>query len=36
MQGNQKVIEILNEVLAAEITAINQYFIHSNMVENWV
>ena len=35
MQGNQKVIEILNEVLAAEITAINQYFIHAKMGENW-
>jgi len=35
MQGNQKVIEILNEVLAAEITAINQYFIHAKMCENW-
>lgn len=35
MQGNQKVIEILNEALAAEITAINQYFMHAKMCENW-
>ena len=35
MQGNQKIIETLNEVLAAEITAINQYFIHAKMCENW-
>lgn len=35
MQGNQKVIEILNEVLAAEITGINQYFVHAKMCENW-
>ena len=31
MQGNAQVIEILNEVLTAELTAVNQYFIHAMM-----
>jgi len=35
MKGNAKVIEALNEVLTAEITAINQYFIHAKMCQNW-
>jgi bacterioferritin len=35
MQGSQAIIEILNEVLTAELTAINQYFIHSRMCDNW-
>lgn len=35
MQGSPAVIEILNEVLTAELTAINQYFIHSRMCDNW-
>ncbi len=35
MEGNAKVIEALNEVLKAEITAINQYFVHAKMCENW-
>jgi len=35
MKGNAKIIEALNEVLTAEFTAINQYFIHSKMCENW-
>ncbi len=35
MKGNAKLIEALNEVLTAELTAINQYFIHSKMCENW-
>jgi len=35
MQGNTKVIESLNEVLTAELTAINQYFIHAKMCGNW-
>jgi bacterioferritin len=35
MQGSQAVIEMLNEVLTAELTAINQYFIHSRMCDNW-
>ncbi|MDG2050630.1 MAG: bacterioferritin [Myxococcota bacterium] len=35
MQGNEQVIEALNEILTAELTAINQYFIHHRMCENW-
>ena len=35
MQGNPRIIETLNDVLTAELTAINQYFIHYKMQENW-
>ena len=35
MRGDTKVIEILNEVLTSELTAINQYFVHSKMCSNW-
>ena len=35
MQGDADIIEVLNEVLTAELTAINQYFIHAKMCENW-
>lgn len=35
MRGNGLVIERLNELLAGELTAIDQYFIHSRMYENW-
>jgi bacterioferritin len=35
MKGNAKVIEALNEALSEELTAINQYMLHSEMCENW-
>jgi bacterioferritin len=35
VKGNAKVIEVLNQALKAELTAINQYFLHSEMCENW-
>ncbi|HBA64753.1 MAG TPA: bacterioferritin [Methylococcaceae bacterium] len=35
MKGNSQVIERLNELLVGELTAIDQYFIHSRMYENW-
>ena len=35
MQGNPRIIETLNDVLTAELTAINQYFIHAKMCSNW-
>ena len=34
-RGDAQVIELLNEILTAELTAINQYFIHSKMCSNW-
>jgi bacterioferritin len=35
MQGDPRTIEFLNEQLTAELTAINQYFLHAKMQENW-
>lgn len=35
MQGNAEIVELLNEVLTAELTAVNQYFLHAKMCENW-
>ncbi len=35
MKGNDKVIQALNDRLAEELTAINQYMLHSEMCENW-
>lgn len=35
MKGDSKIIEALNEILTSELTAINQYFVHAKMCENW-
>ncbi|MGH9185398.1 MAG: bacterioferritin [Acidimicrobiales bacterium] len=35
MQGSEAVVDLLNEVLTAELTAVNQYFVHAKMCENW-
>jgi bacterioferritin len=35
MKGNEKIIEALNSLLADELTAINQYMVHSEMSGNW-
>ncbi len=35
MQGSPEMIEFLNEALAAEVTAINQYFVNSKVCEDW-
>ena len=35
MKGNEKIIAKLNDLLSDELTAINQYFVHAEMCENW-
>jgi bacterioferritin len=35
MKGNDEIIAVLQDVLCAELTAVNQYFIHARMNENW-
>ena len=34
MRGDSDIIELLNEVLTAELTAINKYFVHAKMCDN--
>jgi bacterioferritin len=35
MQGDPQIVELLNEVLTAELTAVNQYFLDAKMFDNW-
>jgi bacterioferritin len=35
MKGSAKIIEALNDILTAELTGINQYFVHAKMCDNW-
>jgi bacterioferritin len=35
VKGNETVLELLNQLLTNELTAINQYFVHAKMCQNW-
>jgi bacterioferritin len=35
MKGNERLVAVLNQLLADELTAINQYMVHSEMCDNW-
>jgi bacterioferritin len=35
MKGKPEIIDALNEILTGELTAVNQYFVHGRMCENW-
>jgi bacterioferritin len=35
MKGNDQILQLLNDLLTNELTAINQYFVHAKMCENW-
>ena len=35
MQGDPEILSVLNDILTSELTAINQYYVHHKMLENW-